>query len=425
VTKSLFSQLIKLLIYLPIVSFFIFLELFGDLVISKAPKVQWHREYNGSGDESHPHYVIKTSDEGFLMVGETGFIDDLTAKIFVVKTDSKGNLLWEKEFGTPGYNLGNCAIQTFDGNYALAGCLNYNAALIKLNAESGKVLWQKTWDLGSEDAFEGLDATPDGGFIVTGYKNGLAENTFLNWGEGILIKTDERGRMQWKQDLSSYMSSGYRVRTIPSGYMLSGHPHSEGNQEFNLLKTDFKGKILWSRAFNTVYWGFDMDSKGNMILAGHTRMSPLSQNWDIEVIKLDPLGKVLWTRYFGQPRGYDGKWIHDEVWGARASLDGGWVIVAGTGDETNRYEVRGHPSGPSGEWKIYLIKTNSDGDLEWEGIYGIPDGDWAGEDLCLTKDGGALVANDCGSFGFTKLGPFLNPRSKKILEKTNINGAPY
>ena len=124
--------------------------------------------------------------------------------------------------------------------------------------------------------------------------------------------------------------------------------------------------------------------------------------------KLDKQGRELWTKFFGQPRGYYGKWIHDEVWGVRATPDGGWLAVAGTGDETRRYEGRGHPSGPSGQWKIYLIKTDAMGNLQWEGVYGSFENDWAGEDVCITADGGALVASDCGAFGFTKLSSFLH-----------------
>ena len=59
----------------------------------RAPQVSWHKSYNGSGEESHPHYVIQTSDLGFLMVGETGFVEDRTAKIFLVKTDRLGKLI--------------------------------------------------------------------------------------------------------------------------------------------------------------------------------------------------------------------------------------------------------------------------------------------------------------------------------------------
>ena len=39
--------------------------------------------------------------------------------------------------------------------------------------------------------------------------------------------------------------------------------------------------------------------------------------------------------------------------------------------------------------------------------YGDAEGsDWAGEDIDLTADGGAIVAVDNGSFGFLKISPF-------------------
>ena len=38
------------------------------LQISKQPpEVQWHRSYGGSGEESHPHYVIETRDGDLVM----------------------------------------------------------------------------------------------------------------------------------------------------------------------------------------------------------------------------------------------------------------------------------------------------------------------------------------------------------------------
>ena len=49
-------------------------EIITNSVNSYPPEIEWHYVYNGSGEESHPHYVIETSDRGFLMIGETGFI---------------------------------------------------------------------------------------------------------------------------------------------------------------------------------------------------------------------------------------------------------------------------------------------------------------------------------------------------------------
>lgn len=371
------------------------------------PKIDWHRSFNGTGEESHPHYVIQTKDLGFLMVGETGFVEDRSAKIFLVKTDSGGKLLWQRELGKGGFNLGNCVAEARDGNYLVAGTLNFDAALIKVEARTGKTLWSKTWNLGSEDSFEGLCLSPDGGILVTGYRNGLAEGTFLNWGRGVLLKTNQYGEEEWRVDLSKYSSSGYRIQQSGRGFILSCHPKDEESEDYNLISLDNKGRVQWAKSYGEIYWGFDQKEKGEILLVGHTRKTPLSKNLDVQMKRLDKDGREVWTKFFGQPRGYDGKWIHDEVWGVRSTPDGGWLAVAGSGDETRGYEGRGHPSGPSGQWKIYLIKTDSRGKLEWQGVYGSPENDWAGEDICITADGGALVANDCGAFGFTKIESFL------------------
>ena len=61
-----------------------------------APKVIGHKSYNGTGEESHPHCYSNKGFGAFLMVGETGFVEDRSAKIFLVKTDLRGKLLYKK-----------------------------------------------------------------------------------------------------------------------------------------------------------------------------------------------------------------------------------------------------------------------------------------------------------------------------------------
>ena len=111
-----------------------------DLLGSVAqPKVSWHKSYQGSGEESHPHYVIETKDRGFLMVGETGFVEDRSSRILAVKTDRKGDLIWKKEFGKAGYNLGNCVSEALDGHYLIAGTLEMDAASSRWKRRPGKL----------------------------------------------------------------------------------------------------------------------------------------------------------------------------------------------------------------------------------------------------------------------------------------------
>jgi uncharacterized repeat protein (TIGR02543 family) len=425
-TKGLRTTLYSLLCIIIIFNLF-------QKTYAQAPEMEWHKIYNGSGEESHPHYVIESSDKGFVMIGETGFVWNNTAKIYVVKTDSLGQLEWEKELGTGGWNLGNCVVESDDGHFICAGSMDYNMALVKLNHLTGDTIWQKTWDLGTEDALEGVAVDASGDIIAVGYRDGLAENTFINWGKGNVIKTNTDGDLIYNIDISSYMSSGYRVVPIPGNqYMISGHPAEEGaSLDYTLLKMDYNGNIIWEETPHPdIYWGFDVDSQGNMYLSGHTG-SPLSNSLDICTVKIDSSGNELWKEYIGQPRGYNGRWIHDEIWGLRVTPDGGTIVCSGTGDEYS-YSQCGHPLGCSDRWNVYLTKYSAQGTLLWEGLYADLDlwggeGDNAGEDVCVTSDGGYLVANDVGGFGFTKIKPdtVTVPNFYKLSVDHSGNGIVY
>ena len=42
--------------------------------IFSQPTIDWFVEYNGSGEESHGHFILKCDDGGFLQIGETDFL---------------------------------------------------------------------------------------------------------------------------------------------------------------------------------------------------------------------------------------------------------------------------------------------------------------------------------------------------------------
>ena len=107
---------------------------------------QWFQDYSGSQEESHGHFMLATSDSGFVQVGETGFIP-LGAKILVIKVDNSGALMWRKEFGDFGHNLGNSAIET-DEAYWVVGSKDQDSVLLKLDKDSGDLLIERKIDLG-------------------------------------------------------------------------------------------------------------------------------------------------------------------------------------------------------------------------------------------------------------------------------------
>ena len=50
-------------------------------LLNAQPDIDWFTSYNGSGEESHGHFIIKCDDGGFLQIGETNFLPN--SKILV------------------------------------------------------------------------------------------------------------------------------------------------------------------------------------------------------------------------------------------------------------------------------------------------------------------------------------------------------
>lgn len=372
-----------------------------------APSSNWYNFYGGSGEEAHGHFILTCSDGGYLQVGETGFIPN-SAKVLVVKMDQGGAIQWSKEFSSgTGHNLGNSAFEGDDG-YFICGSLNENSAIIKLNKLDGSVVFEKTHDNGGSDAFEHISVTPEG-IIAVGYVQAEDNvNTFFTEGQGYLTILDVNGNKLSGINLEQTMAHAYRVKKSGSNFMVSGL--TEGANDYALLKIDASGNIIWNKTFGGSNldhcFAMDLSTEGDIFLSGHTLTG--TENWDAYTMKIDADGNQLWESKTGNPRGFDPKYIHDEVWGTKATSDGGCIIVAGTGDEYSAYKRRcGNDGDDSNTWHVYLVKYDGNGNVQWQKTYGDAEGgDWAGEDIDLTADGGAIVAVDNGSFGFLKISPF-------------------
>jgi len=391
----------------------------GDDLDAQAPAMEWHKGYGTDGGD-HAHFVMQTSDGGYIMTGESSSRSE--QRILVVKTDSNGDKLWQRSLGGDGEDLGNYMCETADGSLILAGAIDKNRALVKLSA-SGEIVWEKTYPSSGRDAIEGIDLTSDGGIIATGYLSGEEGTTFIiHDGRAFLMKTDADGNVEWEKDLSPAASQGFKLREVADGYAISGvSPKGDGN--FCLIKTNKSGDIQWHREYGgdkqEDLYDFDVASDGGYVLAGHKliygKVSENTDVFDFWLVKVDSEGNLEWDKTFGQPRGYNPRYTRDECYGVRQTPDGGYIMCGGNGDETQSFSETGSPYGPSDIWQVYLVKTDAKGNLLWESCYGSTEEHDAGEYLGLTRDGGYIIAVDAddagadtyrpNNFGFMKIAP--------------------
>ena len=385
-------------------------------VSDDAPAVEWHVGYGTPRDE-HVHEGMQTADGGYIGVGQTD--DGAASDLLVIKVSADGAEEWQVSAGQSGaFDFGVAVAEASDG-YVVAGALTeegkHQPALMKLDAD-GEVLWQQVYSGAGYGALRGVEVLSDGTIVATGYTDEAeAGFLFIAEGTGLLLKTSADGEALWQQPLS--VPQGAKVRALADGgFAIGTTAWTESDVENAVIvRTDASGAELWSQSYggeNTVQ-AFDMtlDPAGGFVLAGHTTGYG-AENWDCITIAVAEDGTERWMTRFGQPRGFSGRYIHDECYGIQSTPDGGFVVAGGTGDEYGAYSSCSEAYGCSDEWKSYVVRLDADGEVVWQAVYGGNDrGHNAAEYIGLTADGGYMIfsdtdemaTGDSNSFGFMKL----------------------
>ncbi|MFH1321538.1 MAG: T9SS type A sorting domain-containing protein [Bacteroidota bacterium] len=247
---------------------------------------------------------------------------------------------------------------------------------------------QKVYGGDSTDYAMSVQQTTDGGYIIAG--------TTFSFGSGkfdmYLVKTDGTGNIMWAKTYGDYWWDwGYSVQqTTDGGYIVGGTAYlGPGGYEACLIKTDANGNILWTKTYGgaTYDYGYSVlqTFDGGYAIAGKTD-SYGAGSYDFYIIRTDPSGNMLWTRTFG--RFLDEGW-YDDLFSIQQTADSGFVMVG----STESYA----PFGPGG-MDVYMIKTDSEGNLLWSKIFGGTDEDYANS-VKQTSDNGYIIAGYTWSFG--------------------------
>jgi ribosomal protein S11 len=226
-----------------------FAESFGcpRLYLSPNPmSVKSFAKTYGGEDYDYANSVRQTSDGGYIVAGYE--YDPWGDNPFLIKTDTKGNIIWAKTYGGTGWDEANSVQQTSDGGYIVAGWTRSFGAgrndifLIKTDAK-GNIIWAKTYGGTSSDYANSVQQTSDGGYIVAGGTWSFG----AGYRDIFLIKTDANGNVQWAKTYGE-TSSDYAnsvQQTSDGGYIVAGGTYSfgAGNYDIFLIKTDAKGNI--------------------------------------------------------------------------------------------------------------------------------------------------------------------------------------
>ncbi len=336
--------------------------------------------------------VQQTEDGGYVIAGTKYSYEPalLSQIVWLIKTNTNGNKVWDRIFGGPQSDIGYSVQQTSDGEYIIAGSTESfgaggeDAWLIKADADGNEV-WNKTFGGSRSDWARSAQQTSDGGYIATGsmYSYNAAHLSQMVW----LIKTDANGNEVWNKIFGGPRDDwgNFVQQTSDSGYIITGATKSYGEGGKNalwLIKTDAGGNEAWDRTFSgprgAIGYSVQQTRDGGYIVAG-SKIPYGGGTGEIWLIKTDADGNEIWDKTLGGSGDDVGKSVQQ-------TRDGGYIVIGSKA------------SSGGGSQNAWLIKLDDKGNEIWDRMFGTSG--WnEGKSVQQTNDGGYILAGSTYSYG--------------------------
>lgn len=342
--------------------------------------VVWEKSFGGSQSDIL-RSMKPTSDGGFILLGHTPSNDmDVSQNnggrdFWLVKIDGNGEMEWAENYGGSSDDFGVSVIQTNDDGYLLAGSTSSNDIdvsnnfgnadgwLVKTNS-NGEIEWERNFGGSGDDSISSIIKESDG-FILGGQSNSTDGEVGSNNGENDiwLFKINNDGDVLWFHSYGG--SETENVQSIrkskTGGYIICANSRSSdgdisgtnfGLQDYWIVRTNNLGELEWEKNYGgssmEFLLGIDETDDGGILCSGWTSSfdGDISTNYggrDLWTLKLAEDGTLEWEKNYGGSN-------DDGAYRMTRTSDGGFLIIGYT--ESNDGDI----GSINGENDIWILK---------------------------------------------------------------------
>jgi len=304
-----------------------------------------HVTVDGNGNV----YVVGSTNSNTLTFGTTPLTGFGYDDIFLVKYDPSGTVLWAKNAGGSGNDIGSGVSVDASGNVYITGYYasptisfsgtvltnlgSGNNIYVAKYSPSGTLLWAKSGGGSSSDQGNAIAVDANGNAYVTGSFTSSTctfNSTFLTNSGGLdmfIVKYDASGNVKWADNptgVSNEIGNSICLDPLGSPHVVGSYNssvmHFGGSVTIHLVsyddafivKYDTLGVAQWAQTAggtqNDIGLGVGVDADGSSYITGYygsptmnfgsANITNLGTN-NIFVAKYDPTGSLVWAKSVG------------------------------------------------------------------------------------------------------------------------------
>ena len=305
-------------------------------------KIVW-QECLGDDQGTYYYSATRIKDGYFLNLGISSGEDASnyhgSADIWVLRTDSLHNVLWEKCYGGSDTDVPIKILPITDSTFYIFGLTTSldgdvqsgnngfsDVWVIKINGQ-GDILWEQTYGSPYYDILNDLVVTPDGGFVFIDRVDNPGGDITQFYGayDVWMCKCDANGNIEWEKTLgnegldngvSLIINRRGNIMMVGAvqyhGGMVTCYPQGAIGNVW-LVELDMQGNILWQECYGGsdyeagykiievddgyIFAGIAYSNDGDV--SGHHGPIGEGGKKDIWVVKIDTMGMIVWQKCLG------------------------------------------------------------------------------------------------------------------------------